>query len=143
VTQGLTSSQGLLDPNIVANDVSTLDILILPRRTQPVAGIDCAVYPHFSRAHDSPDVRYLGNMRASVSITSVEIPFYQRVSLSHMNDSLSGYMFIRKDVVFQIVPALCDLCIGIGLSVWILHAGVHEVPHDVYDPWRALGEQGH
>jgi hypothetical protein len=51
-----------------------------------------------------------------------------------MNDLLSGYMFIRKDVVFQVVPDLRDPCIGTGLSIWILQARVHGVPRDAYDP---------
>jgi hypothetical protein len=34
-----------------------------------------------------------------------------------MNDLLSGYMFINKDVVFQVVLDLCDPCIGTGLSI--------------------------
>jgi hypothetical protein len=74
---------------------------------------------------------------------SVEIPFYQHVSLSHMNDLLSGYMLIRKDVVFQVAPNLHDPCIGTSLSIWILCARVHEVPHDAYDPWWAPGKYGH
>jgi hypothetical protein len=36
----------------------------------------------------------------------------QRISLSHMNDPLSGYLFIKNDVVFEVVPNLCDSCIG-------------------------------
>jgi hypothetical protein len=47
----------------------------------------------------------------------VEIPLYQRVSLSYTNDLLIGYLFIRKDVVFQVVPDLCDPCIGTNLSI--------------------------
>jgi hypothetical protein len=70
----------------------------------------------------------------------VEIPFYQRVSLSHTNDPLSGYMLIRKDIVFQVVPDLRDPCIRTGLSIWILRVGVHGVPRDAYDPWRALAK---
>jgi hypothetical protein len=41
-----------------------------------------------------------------------------------MNDLLSGYMFIRKDVVFQVVLNLCDPCIGIGLSIRYRGAGL-------------------
>jgi hypothetical protein len=67
----------------------------------------------------------------------VEIPFYQHVSLSHMNDPFTGYMFIRNDVVLQVVPDVDDPCIGTGLSIWILRAGVHRVPRDAYDPWWA------
>jgi hypothetical protein len=58
----------------------------------------------------------------------VEIPFYQCVSLSHTNDLLSGYMFIRKDVVFQVVSDLRDPCIGTSLSIWILHARFMKSP---------------
>jgi hypothetical protein len=54
-----------------------------------------------------------------------------------MNDPLSGYMFIRKDVVSQVVPDLCDPCIETGLSIWIFRTKVHGVPCDTYDPWRA------
>jgi hypothetical protein len=64
----------------------------------------------------------------------VEFPFYRHVSLSHTTDAFSGYMFIRKDVVFQVVSDLRDPCIGIGLSIWILRTGVHGVPHDAYNP---------
>jgi hypothetical protein len=51
-----------------------------------------------------------------------------------MNDSLSGYMFIRKDVIFQVVPNLRDPCIGTDLSIWILHAEINGVPHGTYNP---------
>jgi hypothetical protein len=47
----------------------------------------------------------------------VEIPFYQHVSLNHMNDMLSGYKLIRKDVVFQVVLDLCDPCIRTSLRI--------------------------
>jgi hypothetical protein len=47
----------------------------------------------------------------------VEIPLYHRVSLSHTNDSLSGYVFIRKDVIFQVVLDIRDSCIGTDLSI--------------------------
>jgi hypothetical protein len=60
-----------------------------------------------------------------------------------MNDPLSGYMFIRKDVALQVVLDLRDPCIEIGLSIWIMRARVHGVPHDAYDPWRAPPKQGH
>jgi hypothetical protein len=60
-----------------------------------------------------------------------------------MNDPLSQYMFIRKDVVFQVVSNLRDPCIGTNLSIWILHAGVHRVSRDAYDPWWAPDKQGH
>jgi hypothetical protein len=65
----------------------------------------------------------------------VEIPLYQHVSLSHMNDPLSGHMFIRNDDVFQVVSDLRDPCIRTDLSIWILRARVHRVPRDAYDPW--------
>jgi hypothetical protein len=54
-----------------------------------------------------------------------------------MYDLLNRYMFIMKDVVFQVVPDLYDLCIKTGLSIWMLRAGVHGVPRDAYDPWWA------
>jgi hypothetical protein len=73
----------------------------------------------------------------------VEIPLYQRVSLSHTNDPLSRYMFIWKDVVFQVVPVLYDPCIKTNLSIWILRARVQGVPRDAYDPWRAPDKLGH
>jgi hypothetical protein len=78
----------------------------------------------------------------AVGATPVEIPFYQCVSLGHMNDPLSGYMFIRKDVVFQVVPDLRDPCTETSLSIWILCAGIHGVPCDPYNPWRAPGKLG-
>jgi hypothetical protein len=64
----------------------------------------------------------------------VEISFYRRVSLSHMNDPFSIYMFIRKDVVFHVVPNLRDRYIGASLSIWILRTEVNGVPRDAYDP---------
>jgi hypothetical protein len=64
----------------------------------------------------------------------VEIPFYQRVSLSHTNNPIGGVMVIRKDVVFQVSPDLRDPCIRTDLSFWVLRTGVHGVPHDAYDP---------
>jgi hypothetical protein len=51
----------------------------------------------------------------------------QRISLSHMNDPLSGYLFIKNDVVFEVVPNLCDSCIGTDLSICILHGGFNIV----------------
>jgi exosome complex RNA-binding protein Rrp42 (RNase PH superfamily) len=60
----------------------------------------------------------------------IEIPFYQRVSLSQMGNPISGSHVIRKDVVFQVGLDLRDLCIRIGLSFWILHAGMHRVSRD-------------
>jgi hypothetical protein len=46
-------------------------------------------------------------------------------------------MFIRKDVVFQVVLDLHDLLIKTILSLWILRVGVHGVPRDAYNPWWA------
>jgi hypothetical protein len=60
-----------------------------------------------------------------------------------MNDPLSRYMFIRKDVVFQVVTDLHDPCIGTDMSIWILRVGVHGVPRDTYNPWRAPNKYGH
>jgi hypothetical protein len=54
-----------------------------------------------------------------------------------MNDPLSGCMFIRKDIVFQVASDLRDPCIKTDLSIWILRIGVHGVPRDAYDTWRA------
>jgi hypothetical protein len=55
-----------------------------------------------------------------------------------MNNPLSGYMFIKKDVVFQVVSNIHDPCIGTDLSIWILRAGVLEVHRDAYESWWAL-----
>jgi hypothetical protein len=60
-----------------------------------------------------------------------------------VNDPLNGYMFIRKDVVFQVDLDLRDPCIRINLSIWILCVGVHNVHYDAYDPWWVPCEQGH
>jgi hypothetical protein len=79
----------------------------------------------------------------AIGATPVEIPFYQRVSLSHTNDPLIEYIFIRKDVVFQVVLDIHDPCIETALSIWIMHGRVHGVPRDAYDLWRALRKQGH
>jgi hypothetical protein len=73
----------------------------------------------------------------------IEIPFYQRVSLSHASNSFSGCMVVRKDVVFQVVSDLRDPCIRTNLSIRILRGGVHRVPCDAYDPWRTPCNQGH
>jgi hypothetical protein len=58
-----------------------------------------------------------------VGTTPIENPLYQCVFLSHTNNLLSGYMFIRKDIIFQVVPDLRDPSIR-----------VHGVPHGAYDP---------
>jgi hypothetical protein len=42
----------------------------------------------------------------------VEIPFYQRVSLSQTGNPISGSHIIGKDVVFQVGLDLCDPYIG-------------------------------
>jgi hypothetical protein len=67
----------------------------------------------------------------------VEIPFYQRVSLSQMGNPISRSHVVGKDVVFQVGPDLYDPCIGPSLSFWILRAGMDGVSCDAYDPWWA------
>jgi hypothetical protein len=64
----------------------------------------------------------------------VEIPLYQRVSLSQMGNPISGCTIIGKDTVFQVGLDLPDPCIKTNLSFWILRARVNGVPHDAYDP---------
>jgi hypothetical protein len=77
----------------------------------------------------------------AIGATPIEIPFYQCVSLSHMSDPFNGYMLIRKDVVFQVIPDLHGPCIRTDLGVWILCVGVHGVSRDNYDPWWVPWEQ--
>jgi hypothetical protein len=72
----------------------------------------------------------------TIGATPVEIPFYQRVSLSQTGNPIGRSHVIRKDVVFQVGPDLHDPCIRTGLSFWILHAGMHGVSRDAYDPWQ-------
>jgi hypothetical protein len=67
----------------------------------------------------------------------VEIPFYQRVSLSQTDNPISESHVVEKDVVFQVGPDLRDLCIGTSLSFWILCARMHGVSRDAYDTWQA------
>jgi hypothetical protein len=75
--------------------------------------------------------------------TPVEIPLHQRVSLSQMGNWASGCTVIGKDIIFQVGLNLGDPCIRTNLSFWILRVGVHGVPRDAYDPWRAPWNQGH
>jgi hypothetical protein len=45
------------------------------------------------------------------------------------------------DVVLQVGSDLRDPCISTHLSFWILRIGVHGVPRDAYDNWRAPWNQ--
>jgi hypothetical protein len=74
---------------------------------------------------------------------SLEIPFYPHVFLSQTGNPINECTIIGKDVVLQVSLDLCDPCIRTDLSFWILCTGVHGVPHDTYDPWRALWNQEH
>jgi exosome complex RNA-binding protein Rrp42 (RNase PH superfamily) len=51
-----------------------------------------------------------------------------------MGNPISGSIIIEKDVVLQVGIDLRDPCIKIGLSFWILHAEIHEISRDAYDP---------
>jgi hypothetical protein len=73
----------------------------------------------------------------------VEIPFYQRVSLSQTGNMINGSHVIGKDVIFQVGSDLRDLCIRTSLSFWILRAGIYRVSRDAYDPWWAPWYQDH
>jgi hypothetical protein len=77
-----------------------------------------------------------------IGVTSIEIPLYQRVSLSQMGNPISGCTIIGKDIVFQVGLNLHDPCIKTDLTLWILRVGVHEVPRDAYNPWWAPWNQG-
>jgi hypothetical protein len=66
----------------------------------------------------------------AICATPVEIPFYQRVSLSQTGNPISGSHVVGKDVVFQVGPDLRDPCIGTSLSFWILHVGMCGVSRD-------------
>jgi hypothetical protein len=59
-----------------------------------------------------------------------------------MGNSVCGCTVIGKDIVFQLALDLRGPCIRTNLSFWILRTGVHGVPSDIYDPWRALWNQG-
>ena len=52
----------------------------------------------------------------AIGATAVEIPFYHCVAFSQSHYALSRHMFIRKDIVFQVVLDLKDPCIGTSLS---------------------------
>jgi hypothetical protein len=79
----------------------------------------------------------------AISAPPVEIPLYQRVSLSQMGNPISECTVMRKDIVFQVGADLRDPCIRTDLSFWILCVEVHGVPRDAYDPWQAPWNQGH
>jgi hypothetical protein len=66
----------------------------------------------------------------AIDAMSVEMPFYQLVSLSQTGNLISGSHVVGKDVVFQVDPDLCDSCIRTSLSFWILRAGMHGVSLD-------------
>jgi hypothetical protein len=70
----------------------------------------------------------------TIGATPIQISFYQCVSLSQMGNPISGSHVIRKDVIFQVGADLCDPCIRISLSFWILRIGMHGVSRDAYDP---------
>jgi hypothetical protein len=72
---------------------------------------------------------------------SIEIPFYQHLSLSQTGNPINGCTAIKKDVVLQVSPDLHDPCMRTDLSFWILRAGVHGVPHDAYDHWQTPWNQ--
>jgi hypothetical protein len=48
----------------------------------------------------------------AIGATAVEIPLYHRVTFSQSHYALCRHMFIRKDIVLQVVPDLGDPCIG-------------------------------
>jgi hypothetical protein len=52
----------------------------------------------------------------AVGATPVEIPYYQRVSLSHVNNPISECTIIREDVEPQVSLDLHDSCIRTDLS---------------------------
>jgi hypothetical protein len=52
----------------------------------------------------------------TIGATPVEIPFYQCVSFSQTDNPISRSHVIRKDVVYQVGPDLCDPCIRTSLS---------------------------
>jgi hypothetical protein len=82
-------------------------------------------------------IEYYSFWKNRVLHTLVEIPFYQRVSLSHTGNPISESHVIGKDVIFQVGLDLRDPCIRTSLSFCILHARMHGVSCDAYDPWWA------
>jgi hypothetical protein len=52
----------------------------------------------------------------AIGATPVEIPLYQRVSLSQTGNPVSGCTVIGKDIIFQVGLNLCDPCIRTNLS---------------------------
>jgi hypothetical protein len=67
---------------------------------------------------EQPVALFLGDAphENTISATVVEIPLHHRVVFSQPYYALSGHMFFRKDVVFQVVPDLRDPSIRTALS---------------------------
>jgi hypothetical protein len=51
----------------------------------------------------------------AIGAMSVEIPFHQRVSLSQMDNPLSSFIWLKKDVIPQVIPDLGHPFIKIDL----------------------------
>jgi hypothetical protein len=79
----------------------------------------------------------------AIGTTAVDIPFYNRVSLSQSHYVLSGYMIFRKDVFFQLVPDLEDPCIRTSLRVWMRLLEVFGILESAHNPWRTSRMEHH
>ena len=77
----------------------------------------------------------------TIGATAVEIPFYHRVAFSQSYYALSGRIVIRKDIVFQVVSELGDLCIGSSLSRWEWLYEVSRILDRAHHPGRAPQEE--
>jgi hypothetical protein len=73
----------------------------------------------------------------AVGATSVEIPFYHRVSLSHPDNVLSRCLVFRKVIILQVVPDLRDPCIGTYLRNWVRLPEAFGTLKGAHNPWRA------
>src|SRR6185436_3085265 len=89
--------------------------------------------------HEQLTALFLGNAphEDSIGAMAVEIPFYHCVAFSQSYYALSGHIIIRKDIVFQVVPDLGDLCIGTSLSRWEWLYEVSRVLNSAHNPGRA------
>jgi hypothetical protein len=79
----------------------------------------------------------------AVGTTTVEVPFYHRVALSHPDYALSRCLIFRKEIILQVVPDLRDPCIGTFLRIWVWLPGVFRTLEGTHDPWRALRMEHH
>jgi hypothetical protein len=88
--------------------------------------------------HEQVAALFLGDAphEDAVGATAVEIPFYQRVTLSHPDNALSRCLVFKKEIIFQVVPDLRDPCIGTFLRNRAWLPEVFRTLKGAHDPWR-------